>query len=176
MKKHRSPHTALFRRRVAEVMTDPLPALTHKADCRALVGLLRDPGQAGVLVLGEAGRILGFVTREDVVSKVTFRVGPEAPVVEVMHSPVPVVRDGDYLFHAIAVMRRHGLGFLPVVDEADRPVGTVYLEQVLSQGLPNQLALLGSLTRGNDDTALRSVKRAQVSLAEVLIAGGGDGA
>ncbi len=172
MKKHRSPHTALFRRRVAEVMTAPLPALAHKADCRALVGLLRDPGRAGVLVLGEARRILGFVTREDVVSKVTFRVGPEAPVVEVMHSPVPVVRDGDYLFHAIAVMRRHGLGFLPVVDEADRPVGTVYLEQVLSQGLPNQLALLGSLTRGNDDTALRSVKRALVSLAEILIAGG----
>ncbi len=172
MTKRRSPYTALFHRRVAEVMTNPLPVLSHKAECRALVGLLRDPGRAGVLVLGEARRILGFVTREDVVSKVTFRVGPEAPVVEVMHSPVPVVREGDYLFHAIAVMRRHGLGMLPVVDDAGHPVGTIFLEQALSQGLPNQLALLGSLTRGDDDAALRSVKQAQVSLAEVLLSEG----
>jgi len=167
-----SPHTALFRRRTAEVMTKALPGLSHRADCRALVGLLRHPGPSGVLVLGDAGRILGLVTREDVVSKITFRVGPDTPVTEVMHSPVPVVRESDHLFHAIAVMRRHGLRFLPVIDDSGGPVGTVYLEQALSQGLPNQLTMLASLTGGDDDAALRSVKQAQVSLAEILAADG----
>jgi diguanylate cyclase (GGDEF)-like protein len=82
----------------------------------------------GMPVVGEGGRLVGMVTLRDLVGQPPYR-----PVREVMTAPVVTVSPGERITDAYALMDRHRVGRLPVVDEAGRVVGLVTRGDLLQE-------------------------------------------
>ncbi|HYN39526.1 MAG TPA: DUF294 nucleotidyltransferase-like domain-containing protein, partial [Rhodospirillales bacterium] len=140
------------------------------ARCGHVIELLRALDGSCVVVVDAAGRPVGILTAGDIVRRVVFRVPPETPVEAVMTAPVLTIPRREYLFAAIAGMRRHTLKHLPVVDRDGRLAGLIRLHDALAATTP---ALLRQIDRlGRDDTldGIKDVKAAQVELAEELLA------
>lgn len=165
----RQSHTALFGRLVRECMDQPPPLVQSGVSCQEFVSILALHRASMGLVTDGNGRFIGHITERDVAQRMAFRVPPSTPVMELMHAPVPILRDHDYLFNAIATLRRHGLQQAPVVDGAGQLCGTLFLEAALAAAIPFALDLSERLTHEETPEGLAQVKEAQVELAEALL-------
>jgi signal-transduction protein with cAMP-binding, CBS, and nucleotidyltransferase domain len=87
-----------------------------------------------------------------------------------MTSPVMTIRRSEYLYHAIAWMRRHGLRHLPVVEVHGRLVGLIYLHDALAAASARLMKQIDRLTHEGSVEQLKEVKTAQIELAEELFA------
>src|SRR5680860_871027 len=108
--------TEIFRRLVKDGLGDPPVCLSPQASVRELVEKMEGKTASSAVVVDEARRPIGIITEQDVTRKVAFRLDPQTPVSEVMTSPVVTIQRSDYLFHAVAFMRRRGLRHIPVVS------------------------------------------------------------
>lgn len=93
------------------------------------------PRRSGAMLLvDEQGRLTGILTDADLRRKL---IGADAaallaqPVRNVMTKDPKRVRLGDLASQAEAIMNRHRIDELPVVDEADRPVGVLDVQDLL---------------------------------------------
>ncbi len=50
----------------------------------------------------------------------------EEPVLKYMHTPVITVKPDTLVCDIVEIMDRHGISQVPVIDEKNRPIGTVY--------------------------------------------------
>lgn len=105
------------------IMTDfrSLPAASQLKDA---VDLLIHTAQRDFPVLDEAGKVLGVLTRPDLMAGLSNS-GPEAPVTEVMRRNVPSVSANASFEQAFELMQSSGSPALPVVDHLDRLVGLI---------------------------------------------------
>lgn len=162
--------TAVFGRRVREYMEAAPPLVASGTHCGEAVGLMRQYGASSVLVGDSAGRIVGILTEQDVVQRVAFRAVRTTPVEEVASGPVLTIRDDDFLFHAIALMRRRNLRHLPVLDGDDRLAGILNLHTALGATMPQLLGLVDRLAYEPATEGLNQVIGARVELAQALLA------
>lgn len=167
--RRRSLHSALFGRLVKECMAPPPPVVPSGVSCQEFVGRLAFHRTSMGLISDGNGRLIGLVTERDVAHRMAFRVPPSTPVAELMQAPVPILRDSDYLFHAIAMLRRHGLHQAAVLDHTGQLCGTLLLEDALAAAIPFALDLSERLTHEATPEGLARVKEAQVELAETLL-------
>lgn len=162
--------TAVFGRRVREYMEAAPPLVASGTHCGEAVALMRQYGASSVLVRDNAERIAGIVTEQDVVQRVAFRAARTASVDEVMSGPVLTIRDDDFLFHAIALMRRRNLRHLPVLDGDGRLAGILNLHTALGATMPQLLGLVDRLAYEPATEGLSQVIAARVELAQALLA------
>lgn len=104
----------------------PSDHLRHAGEILGRIG-------AGVLpVVADDGRLVGILTDRDMFLALATRdVRPsELSVGEVMEREVETCRADEEVLHALARMERRGLRRLPVVDEDDRVVGILSLDDV----------------------------------------------
>ena len=66
----RSPSPAMARRRVAELILTPVPAVAQDTSLRRLAHVLMDTGLPGLPVTDAEGVLLGFVSRTDILRAV----------------------------------------------------------------------------------------------------------
>ena len=85
-----------------------------------------------------------------------------------MTQPVQVIEEDEYLYHAIALMRRTGLRHMPVVDVNGHLAGMLNLHDTLGVASATLMDQIDSLTREDDVSGLREVKSAQIDLADQL--------
>ena len=159
--------TALFRRIVRDHMGPPpvhVSAATRGGD---LVRMLTERKRSAAVVVGLAGELDGIVTEQDVVRRMR---DVEQPVAELMSAPVLTVRAEEPLYRAIAVMRRHRLRHMPVLDEQGAVAGMVELHEALAAAAGDLLDDIDHLTREDGLSGLREVKAAQIRLADRLLA------
>ncbi len=161
--------TAVFTRLVREHMRTPPPVVAPTTPCREAVARLADAGATAILVSDESG-ILGIVTEQDIARRLAFKADPAAPIADVMTAPVASVRADDYLFHAIARMRRRKLRHMPVVDRAGSVVGMVELHTALGLAAPQMVEQIERLTHDETPAGLAAIKGEQVTVAEQLFA------
>ena len=160
--------TAAFRQLVREYM-HPSPVLVPSGtSCVETISRMTDAGVASVVVIAADGAILGIVTERDVTRRVAFRLDRETPVDEAMTTPVRTVTDGDYLYRAIATMRRARLRHMPVVGGAGEVVGLLELHQALAASSEQLVGLIDRLTHEGTVEGLKDVKAAQVEVADAL--------
>ena len=145
-------------------------SVTLQTTFRETVGGLTEAKAAVALIVSDVGRIEGILTEQDIVRWVAFRASPDAPVTDVMTRPVRTVRGDDFLYHAIATMRRHGLRQLPVVDERGQAAGVVHLDDALAVAGHARLDQIDRLAQADSLDGMREVKAAQVDLADELFA------
>jgi CBS domain-containing protein len=87
----------------------------------------------GFLVVVEAGRVEGVVTDRDLALRILAgKLDPETtPVREVMTKPVVCLAANDPLSSAAALMSKHGVRRLPIVDDDGAPVGVITADDVV---------------------------------------------
>jgi signal-transduction protein with cAMP-binding, CBS, and nucleotidyltransferase domain len=169
MKSHHVSHVSVFTRTVGDYMEPAPPTLTTGDNCGAAVELLRAPEVSGVLIVDDGRQPLGIVTEQDVTHRIAYQLDAGESVASAMSAPVTTISRGDYLFQAIALMRREALRHLPVVDDQGLLVGMLHLHRALSESVPLLLEMIEHLTPGDLRTGIEHMKRAQVKIALGLL-------
>lgn len=161
--------TAVFTRRVSDHM-GPAPLLAETADaCRDVVGRLREARASVVVVLDPSGRVAGIVTEQDVSRRIACLHRDTVAIETVMSAPVATISENDYLYRAIARMRRRALRHMPVTDERGRVVGVLELHRALGVAADRLLAHIDALSHDDDLDGMRAAKDAQAAVAADLM-------
>jgi signal-transduction protein with cAMP-binding, CBS, and nucleotidyltransferase domain len=130
---------------------------------------MRDYPSSGVVIASPDGRPMGIITEQDVVRRIVFLNPATTPVTEVMTSPLKTIHDDDYLFHGIAIMHRHGLRHLPVVDKSGHLTGILHLHDALSGSISGIVDLIERLTHEETSEGLKLVKQAEAVVVDTLL-------
>jgi CBS domain-containing protein len=86
----------------------------------------------GAVVIVEGQKPVGIVTDRDLALALgADGVSPEAPAGRVMTTPLRTIPDGAGIFAATQCMRDAGVRRLPIVDEKERLVGMVSLDDLM---------------------------------------------
>lgn len=164
-----STYTAVFSHAVRDHMEQLPPRIKPETPIAEAARLLSQSGFDCLLVATHRGPPLGILTLRDVLARVAFETAPREPVADAMSSPLITIREDDYLFRGIALMRRHGLNRLPVTGPQGDAVGLLRLEQALTRPLGGLFNLVNQLTHEETEQGLLQVKQAQVTVAETLL-------
>ncbi len=162
--------TAIFTRRVRDHMRPAPVVVSPETSTRQVISLMSDRGATAALIVGENNRVLGILTEQDVVRRITFRASDNTPIQDLMTRPVRTVVDDDFLYYAISLMRRGGLRHLPVVDPTGAVAGMVHLDDAVGVASESRLGQIDRLTGETTLEGLQDVKKAQIDLADELFA------
>ena len=161
--------TAVFTRRVGDHMGPP-PLLVATADsCRDVVERLSSAGASEVIVEDSKGRAVGIVTEQDISRRIACSNCDDLPIETVMSAPVSSISENDYLYHAIARMRRRGLRHMPVVDERGKVVGVLHLHQAMAVAAARMMEHVDRLSHDDDLKGMAATKHAQLQVALELM-------
>lgn len=163
---------ALFRQLARDFMR-PVPlAVTVGATVQSVVLAMTNKAASCALMLDHEGRVVGILTEQDVTRRIAFQRSPDEAVAKAMTTPVETIPDQDYLYRAIASMRRRRVRHMPVVDQARRPVGLIDLHDALAETAVGFMDRIDRLSAEGTIEGLRAVKSAQVGLAQELFEDG----
>lgn len=162
--------TQLFRRRVGDFMGPAPLALTTGDSVKDAVGAMTAGRAACAIVVDGDQRVVGIITEQDVTRRIAFRATPETPLSEIMSEGVKTIGADDYLYRAIARMRRFGHRNMPVLDGIGRAVGHLDLHDALADISAATVERIEHLTHEGTLDGLREVKAAQIDLAGDLLA------
>lgn len=162
--------TAAFSEVVRDHMDWPPPLMPVGTACREAVQAMRDRSVSSVLITTADHHLKGIVTEQDVARHVAYQTEGSTHVEQIMSSPVLTIREDDYLFHAIATMRRRDLRHMPVVDNQGQVVGMLHLHVALAEASTTLMEQIDRLTHEETVEGLHQVKSAQVEVAEILFA------
>ena len=147
----------------------PTPVIVGADDPVAdMVARMVDGNQSSALVIGADGRLAGIVTERDLARRIVFQCQPTDPVNRVMTAPVKTVYADDYLYYAIARMRRFGWRHMPVIDRSGRPVGIITRHEALAVAAELTVQQIDRINQEGTLDGLRGIKAAQVELADDL--------
>ena len=112
--------------------SEPL-RLTEHTSVREAVAQMAANHRAAVVIVDEAGRLVGIFTERDVLLRVLGqgRVPRDTPLGEVMTRNPEALSPNDRICHAINRMATAGYRTIPLVDEAGRPIGVVTVNDVV---------------------------------------------
>ena len=160
--------TDIFRLLVRDRLGDPPVLLAPQDTVGDLVERMAAETATCAVIVDWEGRARGIITEQDVTRRIAFQKGRYTPVYLVMTAPVVTIQRTDYLYTAVAFMRRRGLRHIPVLDEAGSVCGMLSLSEALSFLSEQTMGLIEDLTHEATLEGLKSVKKAQVDLAKAL--------
>lgn len=131
---------------MADIQDSPASVHTAPLDIsvRHVVKLMAAKGVSAVIVT-DAFKPIGIVTGHDVMVRVTAP-GLDAArtsVGTIMSSPLVTIAESESVGNAVALMGRHGIRRLPVVDQAGFLVTLLTLDDILRLNLADSSALTG---------------------------------
>ena len=162
--------TRIFSHLVKDYMRAPKVVVGEAIPLGELIGRMAAAKATSALVTDAEGRLSGIITEQDVTRRIAFSAAGDEPVRAVMSAPVRAIGEGDYLYDAIARMRRFGWRHMPVIDAAGRPVGLIDLNNALAVAAEPVLREVERISHEGTLDGLREIKAAQVDLADNLLA------
>lgn len=159
--------TAVFTRLVREHMSAAPPSVSTESTRADVVRSMREAKVSSVIVC-EANVPVGIVTEQDICRGAAFEPARDLPVGELMSSPLLSIRDDEFLYHAIARMRRAGLRHMPVVDAKNLVVGILQLHDALAVAASHVVEHIDALTHEESLDGMALTKAAQVEVATRL--------
>jgi signal-transduction protein with cAMP-binding, CBS, and nucleotidyltransferase domain len=167
-----SLRTAVFSVLVRDSMRPRQEVLTIRPGtaCADTVAMMGQEGASCAVIVDADDRPLGIITLQDIARRIAYRVPAETAVETVMTTPILTIARRDYLYHAIARMRRHRLRHMVVIDRDGRLAGILDLLDALAAAAARLMQQIDRLTHEGTIEGLREVKAAQVELAEQLLA------
>ncbi len=125
-----------------------LVTISGAAPVKNAAALMAKPHTDLVVVCGEDGRMVGVLTKTDIVGQITRCVGGgcTARVDAIMTRDVVSCRPDEPLQDVWSTMKARGLQRIPVVGQDGKPIGIIYARDALQ-------SLLGAVE--NDETLMR---------------------
>jgi len=163
-----STQTDIFRSLVSDRLGDPPVCLAPDTTLKELVERMESETASSAVIINDEWRPIGIITEQDATRKIAFQLDPGTPVSQIMTTPVVTIQRRDYLYHAVAFMRRRSLRHIPVLNEEGLVCGMLSLSEALSFLSEQTLELMHILTHEATLEGLKAVKTAQVELAEAL--------
>lgn len=117
---------------VREIMTTPVQTLGPEDTLNCAAKLMRDHALGCVPIVGTDGKLAGVLTDRDI-SLAAYEFGEalwRLRIADSMRAPVFTCRADDNIETAARIMRQHRVRRLPVVDEANRPIGMISLDDL----------------------------------------------
>lgn len=117
---------------VREIMTTSVKTLYPEDTLSCAVKLMRDHALGCIPIVGSDGKLLGVLTDRDI-SLAAYEYGEalwKLRIADSMHAPVFTCHADDSIETAARIMRQHRVRRLPVVDDANRPIGIVSLDDL----------------------------------------------
>ena len=117
---------------VREIMTTPVQTLSPEDTLNCAVKLMRDHALGCVPIVGSDGKLVGVLTDRDI-TLAAYEFGEplwKLRIAESMHRPVYTCRADDSLETAARIMRARRVRRLPVVDDSERPIGMISLDDL----------------------------------------------
>jgi len=161
--------TAIFSKLVRDFMRGMPPVVSPGTDIGEAVRRMTEADSSSATVVDDAGRPVGILTEQDVARRAAFKLDKAMPVEIAMTTPVHFIAEDEYLYYAIARMRRRNLRHMPVVDSEDVLTGMLNLSDALAHTSATLMQEIDVLTREDDIAGLKSIKAAQVAIAEDLL-------
>jgi signal-transduction protein with cAMP-binding, CBS, and nucleotidyltransferase domain len=162
--------TEVFTRIVRDHMAPPPPQVVPDTPCAEAVRRIVAAAASSAVVADDAGLPVGIVTERDITRRLAFQAATDTAIGEAMSTPVRTIRDSDFLFRAIAEMRRHGLRHMPVADDGGRIVGILHLHVALSIAASRMVEEIDLLAHEGTVEGMTRIKRSQVEVAAALFA------
>lgn len=160
--------TKIFSRLVQDYMRDSPVIVPEETPVSELLGRMAAAKATSALIVDGVGRLGGLITEQDVTRRIALRCQGDEPVASVMTMPVETIGARDYLYTAIARMRRFAWRHMPVVDSDNRPVGLIVLQDALAVAGEQIIRQIERVTHEGSLDGLREIKAAQVDLAQDL--------
>jgi len=155
---------------VRDFMRVPPVAVADDTHVAELLGRMAAAKATSALVVDGNGRLFGIVTEQDITRRIALRCTGTESVRSVMTSPVETVAADDYLYAAIARMRRFGWRHMPVIEAEGKPVGTIVLDDALAIAAEQTVRQIDRIAHEGNLDGLREIKAAQVDVAADLFA------
>jgi arabinose-5-phosphate isomerase len=98
--------------------------------------IVKAPRRAGAsTIVDEAGKLVGIVTQGDFFRLFeSLKQAAEISLVDVMTFDPKRVKQNDLVEHALNLMRSHGIDEMPVVDDENRLVGMIDVQDLIARG------------------------------------------
>jgi len=161
--------TAIFSKLVRDFMRPSPLIIERETSLSEVAERMATADVSSALVVDDGGRLKGIVTDQDMTRRVAFNATDTTPVAEAMTSPVMSIDSSDYLYHAIARMRRHELKHMPVIDGEGKVLGMLDLIDTMAAANESMMEQIDRLTVEGTIDGLKGVKEAQVQLARELL-------
>ena len=123
----------MFVERMLPKARERLVTIAAGAPVREAAGLMARPHTDLVVVCDDAGRMVGVLTKTDIVGRISECAGSACAtrVDMVMTRSIIACRPGDPLQAIWTVMKERGLQRVPVVSQEGQPLGIVYARDAL---------------------------------------------
>lgn len=120
---------------ILPVARDKLLLIADDSQLTEAASLLAEVNRHMVVVCDGGGRMVGVVTRTDIVRQIQHCEGCACTTkcTEVMSAPVVSCQPGDWLPDIWTMMKQKGLQNIPVVDAETRPVGLLSARDALER-------------------------------------------
>jgi len=117
---------------------DACATVTGTARVREVLFAITSAHAGAAIILNDAGRMIGFIADGDI--RRALLEGAEClerPVAEIMKTSPRVCSPGQLATECLEIMQQtaRGIGEMPVVDEAGRPLGMLNLKDILRAGI-----------------------------------------
>lgn len=125
-----------------------LATISEAASVKDAAALMAKPHTDLVIVCGDDGRMVGVLTKTDIVGQITRCIGSgcTAKVDTIMTRDVASCQTRELLRDIWSMMRARGLQRIPIIDQVGKPIGIIYARDALQ-------ALLGEVE--SDEALLR---------------------
>lgn len=167
-----SQRTSIFSKLVRDFVSGSALCVTPDTPLVDTVAKMAAAEASSATVVDAQGRPVGILTEQDVTRRVVFQAAAEQPVSDVMTRDVVTISGDEYLYYAIARMRRRDLRHMPVVDSQGAVAGILDLHHAVAEASTELMAEIDTLTREDSVDGLTEIKAAQVDLADHLMAEG----
>jgi len=167
-----SQRTSIFSKLVRDFASGAAVSVTPDTPLVDTVTKMAAADASSATVVDEQGRPVGILTEQDVTRRVVFQASEGQPVKDVMTRDVVTISADEYLYYAIARMRRRDLRHMPVVDSQGALAGILDLHHAVADASTELMAEIDKLTREDSVDGLTEIKAAQVGLADYLMAEG----
>ena len=164
-----SHRTAIFTKLVRDYARGDVVAVGRDTSLGETIARMAAAGRSSAVVTDADNRPLGILTEQDVTRRVVFRAAPEQSVEDVMTRRVMTIEEDDYLYYAVARMRRAGLRHMPVVDDHGALVGMLNLADAIAGASAELMAEIDTLSWEGSIDGLAQIKAAQVDIADHLL-------
>ncbi|MDT8443203.1 MAG: putative nucleotidyltransferase substrate binding domain-containing protein [Desulfuromonadales bacterium] len=160
-----------FKKRLSEIMTTPAVTCPPETPVVVVARLLTEHNISFLVVTNNENEPIGIITGSDLVAKVLAPENVDAQAMtarQVMRFDPHTMAPETYMYEAMALMTRHRLNYLLVVDR-NQLVGVVTPRDLMRYRSQKALLLLGNIREEKSIEGLASIRKELVRVARALL-------